>query len=117
MTPKKDARPPLVTDGAGRDNRDAQSIASSFPHCQLYDVKLVDRFPLTCPLQAPNPIRRIGELRDEAWASRHAGGALRAASLAQLDRTDVCNECIPRLLTHPSVRVLRDQTVKRHARA
>ena len=77
--------------------------------CELHGMNLVDRLPRNCPFTTPNPLDTLTRLQDVGWRElgRSDPGRGSDESLALLDRIDVCEPCITRLVVHPTVRRLR----------
>jgi len=70
-----------------------------FPYCNLYEVRIVDRFPGNCPFKAERPLEAIFAQRQQAFADQSVDGHR---------IVDTCNECVGRLLNHPRVKELRE---------
>jgi hypothetical protein len=80
------------------------------PHCEVYAVKLVYRFPRHCVLATTNPLAALTRLRDAAWGELGRPAAGRSSSgsaLDLLDQIDTCLRCVDRQLASSKVRQLR----------
>lgn len=98
--------PPRHQRATGQSNPCTQHYNAPRLICKLYGLRIFDRFPLGCPLATETPIGTIQALRDRAY-SRLADGWDVTGGLDDVDRAELCSECVARAMGRSDIYRLR----------